>query len=426
MIKELKRNLYLVYMITTGLILTVVIVSVVLLTIRQIDTSGEMSFSIRSFNIIFRLQNDSEIKYSWISENELSGDMVIWIEDNGKPLSYTGGKYSETDRRVLAERGKELISKKEGKNLSAPPVSESEYKSGIYRLKGDANDNYYVMGASVKVSGGFRSLVVLGNRSRDVRMINFQLALYFGIYLTGLAALALVCRALVSRSVAPVEAGQKQQKEFIAAASHELRSPLAVIRADVSVMKKEKEYLPKFADSIERECVRMARLTDDMLTLAAADAKNFQVRMEKVDIESLLVDIYEEFTGICGQNGISFSLDLEGDELPDIMGDAERIRQILFSLLNNAIAHSGSARIVLRAHADKGHLVLELEDHGCGIPDEEKEKIFERFYRADRSRGDKSHFGLGLNIAKELLDLHRANLSVRDTEGGGATFVLRF
>lgn len=419
--------MFLVYLITTGLILTAVMVGTSVITIQQITTGASAGFENQVFNVISRMSVDMEVKYSWLSELEISGRMMIWIEDNGTPIRYRGGYWLETDRSVLAERLKEAVKKEEGKNLNRPLISSSKYRSKVYQIEGDYGDSYNGTAAMVKVNGGFRTIIILESREPEVQQIRRQIALYLSIYAAGLVALFFVCRLLVKKSVAPVESGQKRQIEFVAAASHELRSPLAVIRADMAAMKNDRNYIERFADSIERECRRMARLTDDMLVLASADAGNWNVARVPVDIDSLLVDIYEEYTYICEQNGLRFKLSLPEEELPEISGDEGRMRQILSILINNAIAYSDhDGEITLRARADKGGLILEIEDHGRGISDEDKKKVFERFYRVDQSRKDKAHFGLGLSIAKELMELHEGSISVKDTPGGGATFVLKF
>lgn len=120
---------------------------------------------------------------------------------------------------------------------------------------------------------------------------------------------------------------------------------------------------------------------------------------------------------------MKLKLELPDELLPHIEGDDLRIRQILAVLIDNAAVYSTEGdTIIIRSYARKNILWLEVEDHGPGIDNDKKKEIFERFYREDKSRKDKNHYGLGLCIAKELVGLHKGSISVEDTPGGGATF----
>lgn len=110
-------------------------------------------------------------------------------------------------------------------------------------------------------------------------------------------------------------------------------------------------------------------------------------------------------------------------QYPKLCCDKERITQVLGILLDNAMSHSKSNdTIEMGAVVHQKHIVFYVADHGCGIPDAEKEKIFDRFYTGDRSRTDKNHYGLGLSIAKEIVKLHHGSITIKDTPNGGCTF----
>ena len=100
--------------------------------------------------------------------------------------------------------------------------------------------------------------------------------------------------------------------------------------------------------------------------------------------------------------------------------------QLMTILTDNASSYSPEgSTIAVIVRSDAKHVFIEVEDHGCGISEEDKKRVFDRFYRADKSRNDKSHYGLGLSIAVELVKLHHGKLTVKDTDGGGSTFVLQ-
>ena len=141
--------------------------------------------------------------------------------------------------------------------------------------------------------------------------------------------------------------------------------------------------------------------------------------------------MYEQFYLVARQRQHPLTLTLPEDAVPSIRADADRLRQLLAILLNNALDHTPAGTPVeLILTCEQGtknaSVLLTVQDHGPGIPDAEKERIFDRFYSADPSRTAKQNFGLGLSVAKELARLHRADLTVSDTPGGGARFTVRF
>ena len=166
--------------------------------------------------------------------------------------------------------------------------------------------------------------------------------------------------------------------------------------------------------------------------------------MVKTDMDTLLIETYEAFLPACREKQITLRLELPDTSLPSIQADPERIRQILFILLDNALTYTPAGQqIQIRAetkiaaanHSDRpyrpgispsllpaGLLILQVADQGCGISDDQKNLIFDRFYQADKARSSKSHFGLGLSIAKELVCLHKGTITVTDNPKGGSCF----
>lgn len=246
----------------------------------------------------------------------------------------------------------------------------------------------------------------------------------FGYFLSVLF-LSLVGIKLIDRALRPAIESRRRQTEFIAAASHELRAPLTVIQANTATIRSMPERAAAAVETIASECSRMARLISDMLLLASTDAKNWPVTLAPMEVDTLLLNVYEAYQPVCAKRGFRLELKLPETPLPSIKGDAERLSQVLGILLDNALDYGETAdnkAIELSAYFNKGRLTIDVIDHGIGISDEQKEHIFERFYRGDSARNAKRHFGLGLAIAKELIALHEGELVVLDTSGGGSTF----
>ncbi len=171
----------------------------------------------------------------------------------------------------------------------------------------------------------------------------------------------------------------------------------------------------------------MARLVDDMLLLASADARTWSLKRETVDMDTLLLELFEAFQPACREKGISLCLELPDQALPTVSGDPQRLRQILLVLLDNAAAFTPSGKsiwICAQVREKKRELALQVINEGRSIPQEARPYIFDRFYQADPSRSRKQHFGLGLSIARELAELHHGSISLEDDPQGRTCFMV--
>lgn len=169
----------------------------------------------------------------------------------------------------------------------------------------------------------------------------------------------------------------------------------------------------------------MASLINDMLTLSASDSHNFSVSLSPVELDTLLINASEAFEPLAAGKKQSLSVALPEDGLPSCMADAERIMQLLSILLHNAVSYTPEGgSIELSLARKKNRLYLSVSDTGPGILPEDRKKIFDRFYRAEKSRSAKGHFGLGLSIASEIVKQHHGSIAVSDREGGGSVFTV--
>jgi two-component system OmpR family sensor kinase len=226
-----------------------------------------------------------------------------------------------------------------------------------------------------------------------------------------------------------------QMRRFVADASHELRTPLVSVRGYAELYRKgaltKKSEVQEAMGRIEAEAIRMSSLVESLLTLARLD-ENQKLDAAPTDLAKLARDIIAR--DIQGKQKISLSLlTLGGAKVPaDFSLSAEvnegQIRQVLVNLIENAKRFSpdkGSIEIAVGQKTDD-EITLEVVDHGEGIPKQLRDKVFERFYRADNSRNrDTGGTGLGLAIVKEIVSLHKGRIEVRETPGGGATFRIK-
>lgn len=227
----------------------------------------------------------------------------------------------------------------------------------------------------------------------------------------------------------------KQMRRFIADASHELRTPLVSVRGYAELYRmgalQKPEQVAEAMNRIESEAVRMGELVENLLALARLDDSN-QKAMTKVELISLARSAAQD-ASVSDHGRTIEMLDPLGiplmpkAELP-IEADANQLRQVLTNLLANAIRFSPeNAKVEVAIGTPKGTkkgwVVIEVRDHGLGIPAELREKVFERFFRADNSRNrETGGSGLGLAIAKSIVERHGGTIVATETPGGGATF----
>jgi len=229
---------------------------------------------------------------------------------------------------------------------------------------------------------------------------------------------------LASRALVPIEQAFLRQQEFVADASHELRTPLTILRSATDLLD-ERSDEPLRAnkdlfDGVRREIARMERLTQDLLTVARSDRGELQLALGQVDLGELARDLARRVDVLADKRDIRLEAYLDGAS-PVVEADPDRLHQIGLILLDNALNHTppgGAVRIVVRTEHDGG--VLEVEDHGEGIPAAQLSRVFDRFYRVDRARSRATGgSGLGLAIAETLVAAHGGRITLTPNPGGG-------
>ena len=452
-----RLRLYLtwLYTATTSLILALALTSLFLLRSKETRQAQLEQFYATWNSLSFRLTSDTIISQSFLAQAEAASQSVIHIEENGIPLLYHGSWVPFTDRRLLIEKTKEQAAA-QGILTYTAPVSSSSASTSLLTIKGENQDQYYAMVLVLSHQKTVRSLCYIYYCPPALHVLKKTLIVFFGLGIAGSLCLLFFSWHFVGWSLRPVEESRRKQAEFIAAASHELRSPLAVLRSGAAAMLAAPDQKESLLKTMDAECVRMSHLIDDMLLLASADAKTWDIHIQNTDMDTLLIEIYEAFLPVCREKQLTLHLDLPDASLPNIQADPERIRQLLLILLDNALSYTPAGRqIQIRAQTGtciKNHcasllrtkspancdahlaesnfqtrsrhryLILQVIDEGCGIPDDQKIHIFDRFYRADKARSSKSHFGLGLSIAKELVLLHKGTITITDNPDGGSCF----
>ena len=247
--------------------------------------------------------------------------------------------------------------------------------------------------------------------------------------LVGLAGAALVTWLVTRRALVPVRAAFATERRFVAAASHELRTPVAIVRASAEILDREGLVAADgqpFVSDIVSETDRMGRLVGDMLALASAEAGAVSVERHPVELVAWLTDLARRAESMAGTHGLTIRTDLPSAAGVVVEADEDRLTQVLLILVDNAIEHSPSGGIITLGLALQGGRVsVSVSDQGPGVPAADRDRIFEPFARLPGARRSASGSGLGLAIARQLVSRHDGELAVEDAPGGGARFVLR-
>jgi signal transduction histidine kinase len=215
--------------------------------------------------------------------------------------------------------------------------------------------------------------------------------------------------------------------DFVSLVSHELRSPMAaVIGAARTLQERWRSLSPDqreaFLALIGDETQRLAALIGDVLDTSRIEAGTFTYRFTDIDLSALVADVVG--TAAVGQDEVRVRADVP-DALPPIRGDAERLRQVLTNLIDNAVKYSPAGdEVAVRARGENGRVLIEVVDNGPGISHDQQRLIFEKFGRADAPGGSKPGTGLGLFIARSIAEAHGGTLDVRSGPKAGATFTL--
>lgn len=265
---------------------------------------------------------------------------------------------------------------------------------------------------------------------------------YYDMAVDGMYFLFLLCAVCImlaagggyymaAKNIKPLEILFAREHEFAADASHELRTPLTVLSLGVESLQNDDESkLSGFAQEVLRdmqhETKYMSRLIEALLTLARGDEENTPLARSKVDLTEVAVKVCNKMRPLAAKKGLG--LEYAAGDAPQvfILGDKNKMEQLLIIFIDNAIKYSESGTITVTVDADSMHAVIKVMDEGIGISESDAQKIFERFYRVDKARSRAAGgFGLGLNIARIIVVRHGGTVSVKPRSPHGSIFTVR-
>ena len=395
--------------ITSGIMICLVLLC---LSLSERNTKDQTykNFTDTVYAVSSYLEVQNQISDEWLRQMEADPNVHISVLDAGMPLFSMTLSPEKEKLEPVFQTAWEIAQLPSGKNG--------------YRLF--CMDGYYAAAYRIEKQDSMVDLILLYSLAQMEAGIQNQRVLVFLASSVAVFVLVIFSWLFTGKMLRPIQENQRRQTEFIAAASHELRTPLAAILSAASAMERaEPIQRSQFSDMIHREGKRMSRLIGDMLTLSSSDSKGWALQKQPVELDMLLLEVYEAHYPLAKEQGIELTLSLYEQNVPSMNLDRDGINQVLSILLDNARNHTPApGKIELELTVHRKNVQIRVSDTGPGVPDDEKRRIFERFYRSEKSRSHRGHFGLGLSIAAEIVKKHNGRIWVQDATIGGAEFVV--
>lgn len=427
MIKKLRRRIVLINMLLIGAVILTIIVIV-----NVNNYSNSVNMMERGMNQVFDkngrdffdsptdqlnaltpdsampedngFKHDDRHKFDNNTPIQISSYVIVDVDENGNIINTT-----ENDLTIDSETLEKCVKSA----LDSSKIFGQITDEGLmYLKKSDMAHSKIIFADNSFISGSLRTSVII-----SVLMLTGAMAVIFliSLWLSGLA-------------VKPVKRAWEQQKQFVADASHELKTPLTVILANNNIMMSHKDSTVaderQWLESTEEEANHMKKLIDNMLFLAKSDAGETKVQLSTVDFSEMAEACALNFEPVAFEKEIMIDTDIESGIT--LEGDATQLNQLVHILVDNAVKYADSGTTVtirLQKHGDR--VEFSVNNKGTPISKEDIEHIFDRFYRAEKSRTTKG-YGLGLSIARRITEGMNGKILVESNKENGTTFTVRF
>ena len=284
--------------------------------------------------------------------------------------------------------------------------------------EGSSDRGFYRNFRYAKISlNGYNAVMCL-DVYNGLSSANYFLIVSLSASFIGWITVFIIVLAFSKRIIAPVSKSYERQKRFISDAGHEIKTPLAIIEADIGVMEineGENEWL----DDIKVQVRRLARLTNDLIHLSKLDEGRDSLKFIDFSVSDLASETVTSFTGLATVNNKKLEANIQSNLT--LKGDTESIRELLTILLDNAVKYStGDGNIRLEIKKKNGHIIIETSNSAKNLTNENAEHLFDRFYRADESRNSETGgHGIGLSMAKAIVEAHKGKISAEVTGDDG-------
>ena len=409
MIRRLQRKFICIVMLSLGLVILLLLGSINLLkyhnTAKRADEMLRyLSDNTGRFPDSKRPPGKREMTTKPAGMNEDTGFktrfFVVWLDEHGNAVRVNTG-------RIAAVSSEEAVSY--GQCVARGGTSRGY--QGHYRYRVLTQD-----------SG---SMVIFLDCSTERSSDRFFLLLSCAIGAVAFAAVSCIAALFSRRAIRPIEEAMEKQQQFLEDASHELKTPLAIISANNDVLELT-VGTSQWSDSIRNQVSRMDGLLQSMLALTKLDAQRPELHMELLDFSSLISQAAESFDVLANANQVSLSLQVAPGAF--VTGDADSLRQLVSILMENAIKYAGpGGKVVVHLDKQGKSLCLWVENTCTELPTGNLNRLFDRFYRADTSRSrETGGYGIGLSIAKSICLAHHAKISAEAVEPKSIRFTVSF
>ena len=393
MIEKLKMKIFWIIMICFSVVIIGTVILVSTISYRNtISSATSMIDRMADFKGDKPKDNNPEIDIN----NRINKEMKI---DGLYSITIENGNVITSNENITEEIKNEALK-----------IANKNTKSGI------SGKNIY----SVKKIRENTYVVVLMENESSINQMKTVIILTILAGVIALVVVYLIAKKIVKIVVKPVETTMEKQIQFISDASHELKTPLAVIRANSDVLDGEIGK-NKWLTYIQNEIDSMDKLVNELLMLAKMENTEIKVKHENINLSQEIELVTSMFESVAYEKKIKLENDIQ--EKIFIQAEKEDFEHILSTLLDNAIKHANegkNVKVILKK--EKNNILLKVENEGAEIPKEERDKIFERFYRVDKSRNRKEkRYGLGLAIAKSTVEKYKGKIKV-DYKNGYTIF----
>ena len=395
MFKKLRFKLLLINM----SLLTTVFIAIfgTIFVISSINMNREISTTLYS------------LIYNAPKVNPSTTFIALEIDQNGNIIKQTQSFNTEVDKTIL-------------KNV-AHAVLNNKVNSGIVTI----SDSSYSYLKSINLNTKITRIVFV-DRSNYQNFLYQLLKSFLLVGLLSLVILFIISVYLTNKTIRPIKQAFDKQKQFIADASHELKTPLTIIKTNTSLILSNPDdsvkYQVKWINYINSQIDRMSKLIDEMLSLAKLDAQESNINLLPINISKIIESMILMFDAIIYENNLNLESDIKKDVF--VHGDKENLKRLFSILMDNAIKHTNkNGTLSIKLFIDRNKVKIIVKNTGQGIAKENLEKIFDRYYRADNSRDrETGGYGLGLAIAKSIVLKHKGKIYAQSTLNKNTSFII--
>lgn len=394
MLKQLRKKLTLLSSALVGGVVLLCCVLSFLLVRDQILREKDTAFRLAAQRIEMEWQTDGSLTATWLETALAEGEYHAALWENGIPLRYA--------------------------------VTEPEQAEALLTLSNGATyfvtNDWHCGDLSFPFARGERRICIWQSRAQERKEL-LRLGLLFSLLTLGsLALVGWLSWIAAGKSVKPAQEAMDRQDRFVADASHELRSPLTVLKSSLGQLRNNPDLARHDVPLMEKQVDRMQGLVENLLMLTGSSDSREKL-LAPIMLDTLLIEFADGMLPVARNAGVHLQVELPDGPVPKARGSETLLFRLLTILTENALRYAPEdTDVTLRLSLVSSGCEISVSDHGPGIPDDEKKKIFDRFYRGNESRTDSEHFGLGLSVAAQIAKLHHTQIRVFDTPGGGADF----